>query len=334
MAATAANAGSIPETQDWYDWVEDGASFLFDWLVQENTAYAPETSEEANDPNKRSMSDEEHALLSGMFWGAGRIAAPVVESLGPFVRRFLPNGVMQALVDPVLAGGTMGTTGAVGSQVVDDAVRGEVSDADVYLDQAASGLAVGLGIGGLGGLVGLPKASRVEPHVTPPEPQRVPAPSPRQSAHVGTGETGTLHETVPDKGGPVGTQPGDRGPRYHSVYEDGQLVPEGAQPDRLPNGADPKAEGAHSRVRWDEATPSRSGEGRGRVYQGREFDADGNPVRDIDFTSPTYPSGRPRPDHLPPPHQHEWLPNDPANPRAGYRRSKKPTPFVPPEQGP
>lgn len=129
-----------------------------------------------------------------------------------------------------------------------------------------------------------------------------------------------------------GPGPGGRGPRYHSVYDDDHLVPEGAQPDRLPTGPDPEAAGAHTRLRWDEGSPSRGGEGSGRVYQGREFDASGNPVRDIDFTSPTYPSGRPRADHLPPPHQHDWIPNDPANPRAGFRRSRQPTPFLRPEE--
>ncbi|MCE9579652.1 MAG: hypothetical protein K8W52_41420, partial [Deltaproteobacteria bacterium] len=130
----------------------------------------------------------------------------------------------------------------------------------------------------------------------------------------------------------TGPGPGGEGPRYHAIYDDGTLVPEGAQPDRLPVGPDPAAEGAHSRIRWDETSPARSGDGTGRVYQGREFDAAGNPVRDIDFTSPTYPSGRPRTDHLPPPHQHDWIPNDPANPRAGYRRSRRPSPFVGPEE--
>lgn len=118
-------------------------------------------------------------------------------------------------------------------------------------------------------------------------------------------------------------------PKYHSVYEDGHRVPAGGEPARLPEGPDPRAEGAHTRLRWDEQSPARSGQGTGRIYQGREFDPHGNPVRDIDFTSPTYPSGRQRPDHLPPPHEHRWFLNDPKNPRSGYKRSKNPTPFEP-----
>jgi hypothetical protein len=118
-------------------------------------------------------------------------------------------------------------------------------------------------------------------------------------------------------------------PKYHSVYEDGHRVPANGEPARLPEGPDPRAEGAHTRLRWDEHSPARSGQGTGRIYQGREFDPHGNPVRDIDFTSPTYPSGRQRPDHLPPPHEHRWFLNDPKNPRSGYKRSKNPTPFEP-----
>ena len=56
----------------------------------------------------------------------------------------------------------------------------------------------------------------------------------------------------------------------------------------------------------------------------REFNSAGEPVRDIDFTSPTYPNGNPRPGHLPPPHQHQWLPN----PTGGSPiRSKTPEPL-------
>lgn len=118
-------------------------------------------------------------------------------------------------------------------------------------------------------------------------------------------------------------------PKYHSIYEDGNRVPANGEPARLPEGPDPRAEGPHTRLRWDEQSPARSGQGAGRVYQGREFDSHGNPMRDIDFTSPTYPSGRPRPDHLPPPHEHRWFLNDPKNPKSNYKRSKNPTPFEP-----
>jgi hypothetical protein len=111
------------------------------------------------------------------------------------------------------------------------------------------------------------------------------------------------------------------GGKVHSVYEDGTQVLAGQQPPRL--GAakpTPGAEGSHTQLRWDTKN--------NRVYQGREFDSNGNPVRDLDFTSPTFPNGKPRPDHLPPPHQHDRIPNDPNNPSAGFRRSKDPTPFA------
>ena len=111
------------------------------------------------------------------------------------------------------------------------------------------------------------------------------------------------------------------GGKIHSVYEDGKQVLAGQQPPRLGAAKPmPGAEGSHTQLRWDTKN--------NRVYQGREFDSNGNPVRDIDFTSPTFPNGKPRPDHLPPPHQHDWIPNDPNNPAAGLRRSNDPTPFA------
>jgi RHS repeat-associated protein len=130
---------------------------------------------------------------------------------------------------------------------------------------------------------------------------------------------------LPPAGSPP--SPGGASPEFHSVYGDGTLVPEGQQPPRIPPGADPgsgqlntPAEGAHTRLRLD---PNQGN----RVYQGREIDAAGHPVRDVDFTNPTYKSGHPRPGHPGPPHQHQWTPVDPANPKAGYRREKLPEPM-------
>ena len=110
---------------------------------------------------------------------------------------------------------------------------------------------------------------------------------------------------------------GDAAKGVHSRYRDGTPVYKGHEPPRLGEAKpDPQAEGAHTLLRWDNVNQ--------RVYQGREFDNKGQPVRDIDFTSPTFPNGTPRPDHLPPPHQHRWLPN-----RTGGTpsRSKKPEPL-------
>jgi hypothetical protein len=86
----------------------------------------------------------------------------------------------------------------------------------------------------------------------------------------------------------------------------------GQRPPRI-TGPDPAAKGAsHSVIRWDPVNR--------RVYQAREFSAAGNPVRDVDWTNPTYPNGQVRPEHPGPPHQHRWFPVDPNNPAAGYRR--------------
>ncbi|NES01312.1 MAG: hypothetical protein F6J86_47425 [Symploca sp. SIO1B1] len=79
---------------------------------------------------------------------------------------------------------------------------------------------------------------------------------------------------------------------------------------------DPDAIGSHLRLRWDTHN--------NRIYQVREFNESGQPVKDIDFTSPTYPNGNLRPDHLPPPHQRRWFPN----PTGGTPiRSKTPEPL-------
>ena len=77
---------------------------------------------------------------------------------------------------------------------------------------------------------------------------------------------------------------------------------------------DTSAIGPHSVLRWDTIN--------NRIYQRREYDASGNPVRDIDFTSPTFPrSGRMRPEHPEPPHQHRFYINDPnIGIRSGFVR--------------
>jgi RHS repeat-associated protein len=87
-----------------------------------------------------------------------------------------------------------------------------------------------------------------------------------------------------------------------SIYEDGTKVTKTQHPPRLGNALPTKeANGAaHTQLRWDIANK--------RVYQAREFNAQGLPVRDIDFTAPTFPNGVPRPNH-PIPHQHLWIEN-------------------------
>jgi hypothetical protein len=105
---------------------------------------------------------------------------------------------------------------------------------------------------------------------------------------------------------------GDRpDPTIHSRYPNGTPVYEGQQPGKI-QGPDPLAAGApHSRVQWDNAN--------GRPYKAREYGEGGVPVRDLDFTTPTFPNGSPRPGHRAP-EQHRWIPNDPNNPAAGYKR--------------
>lgn len=102
--------------------------------------------------------------------------------------------------------------------------------------------------------------------------------------------------------------------RFHSRYADQTLVLDGQQPPRI-NGPDPTALGPHTVLRYDPINK--------RIYKGREFDVVGNPVRDVDFTNPTYPSGAPRPGHPGPPHQHRYIVNDPTvGPRSGFRRGR------------
>jgi hypothetical protein len=131
----------------------------------------------------------------------------------------------------------------------------------------------------------------------------------------GGGEPDPAPAGEPGTGPPTTVAPGDRGagggPPVHSRYPDGTPVHEGQQPGKI-RGPDPAAAGApHTVVKWDNVN--------GRVYKAREYGPGGVPIRDIDFTHPTFPNGRPRPDHVAP-EQHLWIPNDPDNPRAGYKR--------------
>lgn len=99
----------------------------------------------------------------------------------------------------------------------------------------------------------------------------------------------------------------------HSHYADGTLVYQGQQPRRI-SGPEPTAQGAHSVLRWDTVN--------NKLYQAREFDATNHPVRDIDFTNPTY-RGRSRRGHPGPPHQHRWEINNPnVGPRSGFKRGR------------
>jgi hypothetical protein len=79
-----------------------------------------------------------------------------------------------------------------------------------------------------------------------------------------------------------------------SIYADGTFVYEGQQPLRIV-GPDPAASSTpHSVIRWDRVN--------GRVYQAREYGMNNQPIRDLDFTNPTYPNGTMRTGHPGPPH--------------------------------
>ncbi len=100
----------------------------------------------------------------------------------------------------------------------------------------------------------------------------------------------------------------------HSIYADGTIVRKGQQPRRI-TGPDVTAHGPHSILRWDTINH--------RVYQAREFDINNYPVRDIDFTNPTFSDGSPRPNHPGPPHQQRWeVNNAKIGPRSNFKRSK------------
>jgi|GEM_PF-2030650 len=109
------------------------------------------------------------------------------------------------------------------------------------------------------------------------------------------------------------------GPKGHSVYPDGVKVFEGNIPKRLGEALpDPKAvSSAHFRLRWDNVN--------GRVYQAREFNSSGKPVRDIDFTTPTKPNGQIRAGHTIAPEQHLWQESKTGG---SMQRQKQGTPFI------
>jgi hypothetical protein len=98
----------------------------------------------------------------------------------------------------------------------------------------------------------------------------------------------------------------------HSRYADGRVVFKEQRPPHIV-GLVSYASGPHSVLRIDRVNH--------RIYQAPEYDANGLPVRDIDFTVPLRPDGVRRRGHPGPPHQHRWLLNNPLiGPRAGYER--------------
>jgi RHS repeat-associated protein len=119
----------------------------------------------------------------------------------------------------------------------------------------------------------------------------------------------TMANIASSKGGGQGrgtgsgsSRGGGANPPIHSRYSDATPVFEGQQPPKLGVARPtPSAQGGHTQLRWDTVN--------GRLYQAREFNEAGQPVRDIDYTNPTYPSGAARPNHPPAPNQHPWKPS-------------------------
>jgi hypothetical protein len=90
-------------------------------------------------------------------------------------------------------------------------------------------------------------------------------------------------------------------------------------PDENANDSDTSEYFPHTRLRWDKQNK--------RIYQAREFDKHGLPVRDIDFTGTTTKDGKLRLPNEPIPHVQRWTKNNPDNPNSGYKRSRKHEPL-------
>jgi len=101
---------------------------------------------------------------------------------------------------------------------------------------------------------------------------------------------------------------GGNGPPIHSRYKDGTPVYEGQQPGKVKGSI---SDSPHSVIKNDAVN--------NRIYKARTYDGNGVPVKDIDFTHPTFPNGTLRPNHTVP-EQHLYIQNIPGNSRSGYKR--------------
>ena len=105
----------------------------------------------------------------------------------------------------------------------------------------------------------------------------------------------------------------DAGSKVHSKYPDGTVVMEGQQPGKITGPLNVQGNivnEPHTVLQWDSM---------GGIYKAREYGYNSIPIRDIDFTHPTFPNGTLRPNHTAP-EQHLYIPNDPNNPKAGFKR--------------
>ncbi|MFY0573457.1 RHS repeat-associated core domain-containing protein [Cystobacter fuscus] len=132
-----------------------------------------------------------------------------------------------------------------------------------------------------------------------------------EASHTFDTEKVPGNQSAQMKGGSDEVPNGVKNAPIHSKYPDGTIVYEGQQPGKV-RGPDPGAKGApHTQLQWDTTN--------NRIYKAREYGENDIPIRDIDFTHPTFPNGKLRPDHHAP-EQHRYVPNVPGKPKAGFKR--------------
>lgn len=159
--------------------------------------------------------------------------------------------------------------------------------------------------------------TKMEPPVkvsVPAPPPKVEAPKVETTPTAKTTDSPSVTIATPSKPKNKPPEPTtvDRGETtngpIHSRYKDGTPVYKGQQPGKIQG---PISDTPHSILQRDNVN--------NRIYKSREYGENNVPVKDIDFTNPTFPNGKLRPNHTIP-EQHKYIANDPNNPKAGYKR--------------
>jgi hypothetical protein len=101
---------------------------------------------------------------------------------------------------------------------------------------------------------------------------------------------------------------------YESIFADGTLVRNDEHPQRLPQPTWEYVK-LHMGPRIEKRIMQN-----GRVFQERYYNEKGYPVKDVDYTSPTFPDGRPFADHAEPDHEHLWIMKNSEKPQDGWMR--------------